>query len=153
LLSIVNDPSIILHSSSCHAEAILLMRAAHASQGIDLAAWDDMHTRLDPRHPMWGNCNIDLKGDFDTIRGFHTITSFTHLIPDGPWHPDECQRVIGTMASFVFEKVWKALLPMLQIMGMEEREAQAYVDSVEKGARDPRYRSYAKYKVWCARKL
>jgi hypothetical protein len=151
LFPLVNDPSIILHSSPRRAEAIRRMRAAHASQGIDIAAWDDIHTRLDPGHPMWGN--HDTKPGHHPIRGFHTIATFTHLIPNGPWHTDESQRAIGAMAKLIFERAWKALLPMLLMMGVEKSEAQAFVDSLEEEVRDPRYRSYTKYKVWCARKI
>ncbi|KAH7335872.1 S-adenosyl-L-methionine-dependent methyltransferase [Rhizoctonia solani] len=149
----VSDPSIPLYTSPTRAEAITLMRKAHAAQGIDLTAWDEMLYRLDPGHPMWGNNNADIKFTDSPVRGFQTITAFTHLIPNGPWPNEESQRVIGAMAKLIFEKAWKALAPMLRMMGMDEAEANGFLARLEEEVKDPRYRSYAKYKVWCARKI
>ncbi|CAE6385351.1 unnamed protein product [Rhizoctonia solani] len=149
----VSDPSIPLHSSPMRAEAIRLMRRAHTAQGIDLAAWDDMSYRLDPGHPMWDNQGSDPKSTVSAIRGFRMITAFTHLIPNGPWSSEETQRTIGAMAKLIFEKAWKALPPMLRMMGLEESDAAAFLAGLEAEVQNPGYRSYAKYKVWCARKI
>ncbi|CAE6356599.1 unnamed protein product [Rhizoctonia solani] len=148
----VSDPTVPLHTSPMRAQAIALMRKAHAAQGIDLTVWDELSYRLDPGHPMWGNNGPGPKST-TSVRGFRTITSFHHLIPNGPWSSEESQRVIGAMAKLVFEKAWKALPPMLRMMGMEENEASAFMARLEAEVQDPRYRSYAKYKVWCARKI
>ncbi|KAL5632018.1 hypothetical protein ACGC1H_000144 [Rhizoctonia solani] len=147
-----SDPTVPLHASPMRAQAVALMRKAHAAQGIDLAAWDEMSYRLDPGHSMWENDGPDPKSA-TSVRGFRTITTFQHLIPNGPWPNEESQRVIGAMAKLVFEKAWKALPPMLRIMGMEENEASVFMARLEAEVQDPRYRSYAKYKVWCARKI
>ncbi|CAE6440237.1 unnamed protein product [Rhizoctonia solani] len=148
-----SDPTIPLHTSPMRAQAIAMMRNAHAAQGIDLAAWDEMAYRLDPRHPMWENNSPDPKSVTSPVHGFRTITTFHHLVPNGPWSSGETQRVVGAMAKLVFEKAWKALPPMLRMMGMSEDEAGAFVARLEAEVQDPRYRSYAKYKVWCARKI
>ncbi|KAJ1300499.1 hypothetical protein OPQ81_005312 [Rhizoctonia solani] len=148
-----SDPAVPLRTSPMRAEAIDLMRKAHIAQGIDLAAWDDMSCRLDPGHPMWNNNNIDIKNTTSPIRGFRTITTFTYLIPNGPWPGEERERAIGAMAKLIFEKVWKALPPMLRMMGMEESVASAFLARLEAEVQDQRFRSYAKYKLWCARKI
>ncbi|KDN36575.1 hypothetical protein RSAG8_10749, partial [Rhizoctonia solani AG-8 WAC10335] len=148
-----SDSSTPLHTSPMRAQAVALMRKAHTAQGIDLAAWDEMTYRLGPGHPMWENNGPDPKSATAPVRGFQTITSLTYLIPNGPWSNEESQRVIGAMAKLIFEKAWKALPPMLRIMGMDENEASVFMARLEAEVQDPRYRSYAKYKVWCARKI
>jgi hypothetical protein len=57
------------------------------------------------------------------------------------------------MAKLIFEKAWKALPPMLRMMGLEESDAAAFLAGLEAEVQNPGYRSYAKYKVWCARKI
>ncbi|KAF8712367.1 Methyltransferase domain, partial [Rhizoctonia solani] len=148
-----SDPTIPLRTSPMRTEAIRLMRKAHTAQGIDLAAWDDMSYRLDPGHPMWENQNSDPKPAVSSIRGFRTITTSTYLIPNGPWSNEETQRVIGAMGKLIFEKAWKALPPMLRMMGMNESDAAEFLARLEAEVQNPDYRSYAKYKIWCARKI
>ncbi|ELU39551.1 methyltransferase domain-containing protein [Rhizoctonia solani AG-1 IA] len=148
-----SNPSIPLRTSPMRTEAIRLMRKAHTAQGIDLAAWDDMAYRLDPGHPMWENQNLDIKTTVSSVRGFRTITTSTYLIPNGPWSNEETQRVIGSMGKLIFEKAWKALPPMLRMMGMNESDAAEFLSRLEAEVQNPNYRSYAKYKIWCARRI
>lgn len=151
----VDNPSVPIHSSPRRVEAIQLMRKAQTAQGVDLVAYDDLSSRLDPGHPMWENQPQDhtTKNDHRTVRGFHTVTTHTHHIPNAPWSTDERQRIIGGLAQVMFEQTWKALLPIMQIMGHSKEDAEAFVDRLLEEVKDPRYRSYAKYKVWCARKI
>lgn len=139
----------MLHSSPRRVEAIKLLRAVHASQGIDIDAWDDMSARLEPTHPHW------FSDSHSTSHGFYDISLQTYIVPNGPWTTDQDQeqRTIGTLSKVLFENVWKMLLPMLQITGMTKSDAQAFVDRLLEEVGDARYRSCAKYKVWCARKI
>ncbi|CAE6385342.1 unnamed protein product [Rhizoctonia solani] len=150
----VDNPSEPLRSSPLRTKAIALMRSGLTSQGIDLGSWDKMSDRLSPGHPMWGNANPDTKKEtYAAVRGFHSVTTFTHFIPNGPWPADRDQRALGALAKILFKYTWKSLLPTMQMMGVPQPEAQAFVDKLLEEVEDPKYRSYAKYKLWCARKI
>ncbi|CAE6476738.1 unnamed protein product [Rhizoctonia solani] len=150
----VEKPSEPLQSSPLRVQAISMMRSGLASQGVDLESWDEMSNRLSPGHPMWSNENLDTKDEHQgTIRGFHNVTTFTHLIPNGPWPADRDQRTLGALAKVLFRQTWRSLLPTMQMMGATQAEAQGFVDKLLEEVENPRYRSYAKYKLWCARKI
>ncbi|KAJ1300500.1 hypothetical protein OPQ81_005313 [Rhizoctonia solani] len=150
----VEKPSEPLHSSPLRAKAISIMRASLASQGVDLDSWDEMSHRLSPGHPLWDNENLDTKNEHPgTIRGFHNITTFTRLIPNAPWSADRDQRTLGALAKVLFQYTWRSLLPTMQMMGATQAEAQEFVDKLLEEVENPEYRSYAKYKLWCARKI
>lgn len=150
-----HDPSLVLHSSPRHVEAIRLFRSALTSQGLDIAAFDELSSRLDPGHPMWENqFPVSLTKQTQlALRGFHTVMSHIHLVPSGPWPTDEHQRVVGGVALTLFELRCSSLLPIMQIMGYSKADAMVFVDRLLDEVRDPRHRSYAKYKVWWARKF
>ncbi|EUC58343.1 methyltransferase domain protein [Rhizoctonia solani AG-3 Rhs1AP] len=150
----VEKPSEPLHSSPTRVRALGLMRAGLVSQGVDLTSWDEMSNRLSPAHPMWNNENLGMKDQRNSsIRGFHNVTTYTHLIPNGPWPTDQDQRKLGALAKILFEQTWRSLLPTMQMMGATQAEAQEFVDRLLEEVANPRYRSYAKYKLWCARKI
>ncbi|KAG8686333.1 hypothetical protein FRC11_009111, partial [Ceratobasidium sp. 423] len=144
----VEKPSEPLHSSPLRVRAINMIRTGLASQGVDLESWDEMSNRLSPGHPMWNNENFDAKGEHPrAIRGFHNITTFTRLIPNGPWPADRDQQTLGALAKVLFRQTWKSLLPTMQMMGATQAEAQAFVDKLLEEVENPKYRSYAKYKL------
>ncbi|CUA67723.1 hypothetical protein RSOLAG22IIIB_07561 [Rhizoctonia solani] len=150
----VDKPSEPLHSSPIRVRALNFMRAGLASQGVDLESWDEMSSRLSPGHPMWNNESLDTKNEHNSvIRGFHNVTTYTHLIPNGPWSADRDQRTLGALAKVLFEQTWRSLLPTMQMMGATETEAQEFVDRLLEEVGNSRHRSYAKYKLWCARKI
>ncbi|KAG8784651.1 hypothetical protein FRC12_018447 [Ceratobasidium sp. 428] len=153
------NPSVILHSAPRRVAAVQIFRGMLQHQGIDLTVWDDMAKRLDPGHSLWGNStsdNVNKDSHPPTpavIRGFHTITHRSHLIPGGPWPDNQEQKIIGALARLLFTDVYRAMLPLLQMMGMEEAQAQGMVDGLLEEMADPRYPAYAKCEVWCARKI
>ncbi|KAF8750935.1 Methyltransferase domain [Rhizoctonia solani] len=150
----VESPSEPLHSSPLRVKAIGLIRTSLASQGVDLNSWDEMSDRLSPGHPMWNNASLDAKNENQAaVRGFYNVTTFTHLIPNGPWSADGGQRVLGALAKVLFKQTWKSLLPTMQMMGVPQTEAEAFVEKLLEEVDDPKYRSYAKYKLWCSRKI
>ncbi|KAG9114904.1 hypothetical protein FRC07_007601 [Ceratobasidium sp. 392] len=140
-----NDPTMILRSVPRRAAGVQILRGFLQNQGIDLTAWETMAARLDPGHPMWANHALASsdKPDDSTfsrnIRGFHTVTHRTHLIPSGPWPADEGQRIIGALSRLLYTDVYRALLPLLLMMGTEEAQAQGIVDGLLEELLDPRY--------------
>jgi hypothetical protein len=156
-LWLANNPSEALHSLP-HAPTIRLFRQALASQGIDLNACEDMSDRLNSRHALWTERSInpdiglfEAPGASSSLRGFHSINLCTRLIPCGPWHEDENQRVFGALAGLLCANTSVALLPLLLVMGIEKDEAQAAVDAVLEDLRNNR-KWYLKCHRWSARK-
>lgn len=140
-----------------------IFRQACESQGIDLAPWEDMSARLDPSHPLWSNdrpspfpypsAHSPKPDEPSPIRGFHSISLSTRLIPSGPWPADETQRIIGGLSRLLSSYFWRATVPMLMMKGIEEERAQEIVDRSLEELMDDRYRSYLKCKIWTARRI
>ncbi|KAH7335873.1 S-adenosyl-L-methionine-dependent methyltransferase [Rhizoctonia solani] len=150
----VEKPSEPLHSSPLRVKALGLMRAGLASQGVDLESWDKMSDRLSPGHPMWNNESLNTKDECNSAaRGFHNVITFAHLIPNGPWPTDRDQRTLGALAKVLFRHTWQSLVPRMQMMGATQAQAQEFVDKLLEEVDNPKHRSYAKYKLWCARKI
>ncbi|KAF8598476.1 S-adenosyl-L-methionine-dependent methyltransferase [Ceratobasidium sp. AG-I] len=156
----VGDPSVPLHSSPRRAAGIAMFLESWASQGINIAPWDDMASRLHPSHPLWDNLlpTGALKPGERTsmscgVNGFHSINEQIRLIPSGPWPADENQRIIGGLARLMFTQAWRALLPLLMMKGMDLAQAQSVVDGSLEEFMDDRYKSYMKCKIWTARRI
>ncbi|KAF8597280.1 S-adenosyl-L-methionine-dependent methyltransferase [Ceratobasidium sp. AG-I] len=156
----VDDPSVPLRSAPRRAAGIAMFRESWASQGINIAPWEDMSSRLHPNHPLWDNLiptdalqlgqHHSMSGE---VNGFHSINEQIRLIPSGPWLADENQRIIGGLARLMFTHSWRALLPLLMMRGIDPVQAQSIVDGSLEEFMDDRYRSYMKCKVWTARRI
>ncbi|KAG9123881.1 hypothetical protein FRC07_013651 [Ceratobasidium sp. 392] len=154
----VHNPSEPLQSAPRRVEGIRLFQDAFRSQGIDLAVWSEMTMRLGPDHPLWANCTPsqshkpgqDYSGQ---TQGFHRVVESYRLIPTGPWSEDENARIIGGLARLLFSYTWKALFPLLLMMGKKESEAHNVVNGILEEFADDRFKAYMKCYTWSARKL
>ncbi|KAF8597282.1 S-adenosyl-L-methionine-dependent methyltransferase [Ceratobasidium sp. AG-I] len=153
----VDDPSVHLYSAPRRAAGVKMVRQAWEAQGVDLTPWEDMSSRLDPSHPHWDNHSASQSpkpGDgFIAIRGFHSVTLHTRLIPSGPWPTDQTQRMIGGLARLLSSHFYRMLLPILTTKGMEKDKAQEIVDALVEELMDDRFKSYVKSKIWTARRI
>ncbi|KAG8697527.1 hypothetical protein FRC08_006476 [Ceratobasidium sp. 394] len=153
-----DNPSAPLQSAPRRAEGIRLFRNALEFQGVDVTAWDDMTARLSPNHPLWpGNSYLSQvpKPGQDRpipIQGFQSIIERQRLVPTGPWPSDQNQRIIGGLGRLLFGYTWKALLPLLLMMGIGETTAQALVDGILEEFVDDRFRAFLRCHMWSARK-
>ncbi|KAG9078366.1 hypothetical protein FRC06_008401, partial [Ceratobasidium sp. 370] len=130
-----SNPSEVLQSAPRQAHGLRLFRRALESQGIDLTVWEDLSARLKPSHPLWTERTIDpsigiVEAPPKGSRGFHSVQQRTRLIPSRPWHEDEVQRIIGSLARFLFENTWQALIPLTVIMGMDKSESRTLVAGI-----------------------
>ena len=157
---VVDNPSLPLRSAPRRAAGIAMFRESWASQGINVAPWEDMAPRLHPSHPLWDNLlpadtlqSGKHVGTSYRVNGFHSIDEQIRLIPSGPWLADENQRIIGGLARLMFTHSWRALLPLLMMKGMDLAQAQSIVDGPLEEFMDDRYKSYMKCKVWTARRF
>ncbi|KAF8597284.1 S-adenosyl-L-methionine-dependent methyltransferase [Ceratobasidium sp. AG-I] len=153
----VDNPSVHLYSSPRRVAGVKMFRQAWEAQGIDLTPWEDMSSRLEPSHPLWDNHSpsqtAKLEDVPNVVRGFHSVTLHTRLIPSGPWPTDQTQRMIGGLARLLSSNFYTALLPMLMMKGMEQDKAQEIVDGLVEETMDDRFRSYVKSKIWTARRI
>ncbi|KAF8592895.1 hypothetical protein BDV93DRAFT_336841 [Ceratobasidium sp. AG-I] len=151
-----DNPSVPLHSAPRRVAAVKMFRQAWEAQGIDLTAWEDMSSRLDPSHPLWNNHPATQPKQEDVssvVRGFRSIVLHTRLIPTGPWPTDQTQRIIGGLSRLLSTNFYKALLPMLMMKGMEKDKAQEIVNGSLEELMDDRFKSYLKSKIWTARRI
>ncbi|QRV81462.1 methyltransferase domain protein [Ceratobasidium sp. AG-Ba] len=156
-----DDTSKILQSAPRRAHGIRLFRSALESQAIDLTVWEDLASRLKPTHPLWSERTVDpVVGIVETpststtdLRGFRTVRERIRLIPTGPWHKDEVQRHIGSLARYIFTHTWQALLPLMIMMGIPEAEAQSTVDGILEEFADDELRGYMKSHRWSGQKI
>jgi putative alpha-1,2-mannosidase len=155
-----SNPSKVLESAPRRAAGLRLFRRSLESQGIDLSVWEDLSSRLRPNHPLWTERSIDpvigvveVPHTSSSIRGFHTIEQRTWLVPSGPWPEDKAQRIIGSLARMLFTNTWRALAPLLLMMGMDEAQSEAMVEGILEEFADNQIRGYLKCHRWSARKI
>ncbi|KAG8688120.1 hypothetical protein FRC09_013099 [Ceratobasidium sp. 395] len=156
-----SDPNKILQSAPRRAHGLRLFRRALKLQGIDLGVWEDLSARLEPTHSLWTERTIDpavgivedLPKALYPARGFQSIKQRTRLIPSGPWPDDEAQRLIGSLARFLFTNTWRALIPLMIIMGMDEGDVRRIVDGILEEFGDNEIKGYLKCQEWTARRI
>ncbi|QRV85186.1 methyltransferase domain protein [Ceratobasidium sp. AG-Ba] len=155
-----HNPSKILESAPNRVQGLRLFREALKHQGIDLSIWEDLSTRLEPTHPLWQERTVDpnagiveLVDPSGSTRGFCSINLQTRLVPTGPWHKNEAQRVIGFLARTLLTHTWKGLVPLAMIMGAEETEVRLLVDGIIEEHMKEETRGYIKCLRWSAQKI
>ncbi|KAG9099669.1 hypothetical protein FRC06_004963 [Ceratobasidium sp. 370] len=140
----------------------LVHKACHA-EGVDISAWQDMSTRLDPSHPMWRNyqpgTNTSPKPDKEPsgvqpTRGFHSIHLHSWPTPLGAWPDDEGQKILGSLTRMWACHQTRSSLPMMLMMGMEENEAIKFVEGIIQELLEvDQYKLHLICRMWTARKI
>ncbi|QRV85177.1 methyltransferase domain protein [Ceratobasidium sp. AG-Ba] len=155
-----DDPSKVLESAPNRVKGVRLFREALEFQGIDLSAWEDLSTRLEPTHPLWQERTVEpdvgiveLAVPSTSTRGFGSINLRTRLVPTGPWHKNEAQRAVGFLARILLVNAWKGLVPLAMIMGVEESEVKLLVDAIIEEYMNEETKGYIKCLRWSARKI
>ncbi|QRV81382.1 methyltransferase domain protein [Ceratobasidium sp. AG-Ba] len=109
------NPPVPLRPSLCLSQTVKMGYETCKAEGADIAAWQDMSTRLDPDHPLWENQQpvLDSKEprlEIGPPRGFDSIIFHQKPIPLGTWHPDEGQKLLGNvMRSYALNDVCSSL--------------------------------------------
>ncbi|KAG8732491.1 hypothetical protein FRC10_000890 [Ceratobasidium sp. 414] len=157
------DPPIPIRSLDSMARGTKLIHEACQAAGADITAWHDMSARLDPSHPLWCNgqpgMNASPRTDRELsgaqpVRGFHSIHLHSQPAPVGSWPEDEGQRMIGNLTRMWTYYQAKSMLPMILMLGIEEREATEFVDGLFHQLLDiDRHKLYIICRMWTARKI
>ncbi|QRV93076.1 methyltransferase domain protein [Ceratobasidium sp. AG-Ba] len=154
------DPPIPLRPSLHLSRAIQVGYETCKAEGADVAAWQDMSTRLDPGHSLWENHHPDFQEPCSEIgppRGFHGIISYEQPIPVGTWHPDEGQKLLGNLfRSYALNNLCSALPVATQRFEevLNDSQPREFIEKMIRELNDlDMYQVTVRCRTWLARKI
>ncbi|QRV93505.1 methyltransferase domain protein [Ceratobasidium sp. AG-Ba] len=160
------DIQIPLRSAPYFAQSLKHAYKICLEEGVDLTAWQDMSTRLDPTHPLWENELIGTPSiavsqeegrEMPHRRGFNNISLRQELLPIGAWHPDDSKKRLGVLThQFALHQMRSTVTPATERLRTHLGEKQTnefFENLIQELTHMEKYQVYGFCYMWLARKI